>query len=114
MIKRYLNSIFASMIKKFSTICFVLLSLQVFSQNVETMKSVARFSSDAELTSYINKAKSSGLSLIEVEELVNAQGATVDEIQNFVLYGILTPLILLHQFIFFLIHLAHHLIVGEY
>ena len=70
------------MIKKFCTICFIFLSLQVFSQNVETMKSVARFSSDAELTSYINKAKSSGLSLIEVEGLVNAQGATVDEIQK--------------------------------
>jgi protein involved in polysaccharide export with SLBB domain len=46
------------------------------------MKSVARFSSDAELTSYINKAKSSGLSLIEVEELINAQGATTDELSN--------------------------------
>jgi protein involved in polysaccharide export with SLBB domain len=44
------------------------------------MKSVARFSSDAELTSYVNKAKSSGLSLIEVEELINAQGATTDEL----------------------------------
>ena len=53
------------MIKKFCTICFILLSLQIFSQNVETMKSTARFSTDAELTSYINKAKSSGLSLIE-------------------------------------------------
>ena len=70
------------MIKKFCTICFIFLSLQVFSQNVETMKSTARFSTDAELTSYINKAKSSGLSLIEVEGLVNAQGATVDEIQK--------------------------------
>jgi protein involved in polysaccharide export with SLBB domain len=44
------------------------------------MKSVARFSSDAELTSYVNKAKSSGLSLIEVEKLINAQGATTDEL----------------------------------
>ena len=46
------------------------------------MKSVARFSSDAELTSYINKAKSSGLSLIEVEQLVNAQGASTDELSK--------------------------------
>ena len=46
------------------------------------MKSVARFSSDAELTSYINKAKSSGLSLIEVEELINAQGATTNELSK--------------------------------
>jgi protein involved in polysaccharide export with SLBB domain len=46
------------------------------------MKSIARFSSDAELTSYINKAKSSGLSLIEVEELINAQGASTDELSK--------------------------------
>ena len=53
-----------------------------FSQNVETMKSTARFSTDAELTSYINKAKSSGLSLIEVEGLVKAQGATLSELSK--------------------------------
>ena len=82
MFKSHLNSIFASMIKKFYTICFILLSLQVFSQNVETMKSTARFSTDAELTSYINKAKSSGLSLIEVEGLVKAQGATLSELSK--------------------------------
>ena len=70
------------MIKKFYTICFILLSLQVFSQNVETMKSTARFSTDAELNSYINKAKSSGLSLIEVEGLVKAQGATLSELSK--------------------------------
>lgn len=70
------------MFKKFYTICFILLSLQVFSQNVETMKSTARFSTDAELTSYINKAKSSGLSLIEVEGLVKAQGATLSELSK--------------------------------
>ena len=70
------------MIKKFYAICFILLSLQVFSQNVETMKSTARFSTDAELTSYINKAKSSGLSLIEVEGLVKAQGATLSELSK--------------------------------
>jgi hypothetical protein len=46
------------------------------------MKSVARFSTDAELTSYINKAKSNGLSLIEVEGLVNAQGATISEVEK--------------------------------
>ena len=70
------------MIKKFYIVCFILLSLQVFSQNVETMKSTARFSTDAELTSYINKAKSSGLSLIEVEGLVKAQGATLSELSK--------------------------------
>ena len=70
------------MIKKFCTICFIIVSLQAFSQNVETVKSTARFSTDAELTSYINKAKSNGLSLIEVEELVKAQGATFSELSK--------------------------------
>jgi protein involved in polysaccharide export with SLBB domain len=70
------------MIKNFFAVCFLFLSLQAFSQDIDTMKSVARFSSDAELTSYINKAKSNGLSLIEVEGLVNAQGASPSELQK--------------------------------
>jgi protein involved in polysaccharide export with SLBB domain len=70
------------MIKNFFSVCFLFLSFHIFSQDVDTMKSVARFSSDAELTSYIDKAKSSGLSLIEVEELINAQGATTAELSK--------------------------------
>ena len=70
------------MIKNFFAICFIFFSIQVFSQDIDTMKSVARFSSDKELTSYINKAKSNGLSLIEVEGLVNAQGASLSELQK--------------------------------
>jgi len=70
------------MVKNFFSICFLFLSFHIFSQNVESMKSVARFSSDAELTSYINKAKSSGLSLLDVEEIINAQGATTDELSK--------------------------------
>ena len=70
------------MIKNFFAICFLFLSIQAFSQDIDTMKSVARLSSDAELTSYINKAKSNGLSLIEVEGLVNAQGASPSELQK--------------------------------
>lgn len=70
------------MIKNFFSVCFLFLSFHIFSQDVDTMKSVARFSSDTELTSYVNKAKSSGLSLIEVEELINAQGATTDELSK--------------------------------
>lgn len=78
-----LNIIFAKkMVKKLSIFLFLFFNLNVLAQDIESMKSIARFSSDAELTSYINKAKSSGLSLIEVEGLVNAQGATVDEIQK--------------------------------
>ena len=70
------------MIKNFFSVCFLFLSFHIFSQDVDTMKSIARFSSDAELTSYINKAKSSGLSLIEVEGLINAQGASADELSK--------------------------------
>jgi hypothetical protein len=70
------------MIRNFFTICLLFLSFQIFSQDAETMKSVARFSSDAELTTYINKAKSNGLSLIDVEKLVGAQGASVTELQK--------------------------------
>jgi protein involved in polysaccharide export with SLBB domain len=70
------------MIKNFFAVCFLFLSIQAFSQDIDTIKSVARFSSDAELTTYINKAKSNGLSLIEVEGLVNAQGASPSELQK--------------------------------
>ena len=70
------------MIKNFLSVCFLFLSFHIFSQDVEAMKSAARFSSDAELTSYINKAKSSGLSLIEVEQLINAQGASASELSK--------------------------------
>ena len=38
------------MIKNFFAVCFLFLSIQAFSQDVDTMKSVARFSSDEELT----------------------------------------------------------------
>ena len=68
--------------RNFFILYFLFLSIHSFSQDVDTMKSVARFSTDAELTSYINKAKSNGLSLIEVEGLVNAQGATISEVEK--------------------------------
>ena len=70
------------MVKKFSIFLFLFFSLNVLAQDIESMKSIARFSSDTELTSYINKAKSNGFSLTEVEGLINAQGATADEIQK--------------------------------
>jgi len=70
------------MSRNFFTICILFLSFQIFSQDAETMKSVARFSSDAELTTYINKAKSNGLSLIDVEKLIGAQGASATELQK--------------------------------
>ena len=70
------------MIKNFFSICVLFLSFHIFSHDVEAMTSAARFSSDSELTSDINKAKSSGLSLIEVEQLINAQGASASELSK--------------------------------
>ena len=70
------------MIRNFFIFCFLVLSLQVFSQNIEKMKSTVRFSSDTELINYINKAKSSGITLIELEKIITAQGASVTEIEK--------------------------------
>ena len=67
--------------KNFFSVCFLFLSFYIFSQDIETMKSIARFSSDSQLETYIDKAKSSGLSLIEVEKLITTQGASLDEIE---------------------------------
>ena len=79
------------MIKKFYTICFILLSLQVFSQNVETMKSTARFSTDAELTSYINKSINT-FQKIEIDgilgsEILVALKAQINYKNNFILFN---------------------------
>ena len=69
------------MIKNFFALCFLFLSIQTFSQNIDQVRSIANFSSESELTSYIEKTKSKGLSLLEVEKLALTQGAKPDEIQ---------------------------------
>ena len=69
------------MIKNFFKFCFLFLSFQIFSQNIDQIRSVSNFSSDSELYSYVEKAKLRGLSLIEVETLALAQGAKQSEIQ---------------------------------
>ncbi len=69
------------MIKNLFTFCFLFLSFQIFSQNIDQIRSVANFSSDAELSSYVEKAKLKGLSLAEVEALATAQGAKLSEVQ---------------------------------
>ena len=69
------------MIKNFFTFCFLLLSFQIFGQNIDQIRSIANFSNDSELSSYVEKAKLKGLSLAEVETLANAQGAKLSEIQ---------------------------------
>ena len=68
------------MTKFFYPIFFIFFSLQVFSQDVKTLNSNARFASDKELMTYGEKAKENGLSLINVEELIKTQGATDDEV----------------------------------
>ena len=59
------------MIKNFFKFCFLFLSFQIFSQNIDQIRSVSNFSSDSELYSYVEKAKLRGLSLIEVEDKVD-------------------------------------------
>ena len=70
------------MFKNIFVICFLFLGVHSFSQDIDNMKSVARLSSDSELISYINKAKSNGLSINEVEGLLNANGASSSELQK--------------------------------
>ena len=69
------------MIKNLFYLCFLFLSIQLFSQNIDQIRSVVNFSSESELISYIEKTKSNGLSLIEVEQLALTQGAKQPEIQ---------------------------------
>ena len=57
------------MIKNFFALCFLFLSIQTFSQNIDQVRSVVNFSSESELVSYIEKTKSKGLSLLDVEQL---------------------------------------------
>ena len=52
-----------------------------FSQNIDQIRSVADFSSESELVSYVEKAKLKGLNLIQIEKLAVAQGAKPSEIQ---------------------------------
>ena len=70
------------MIKNFFTFCFLFLSFQIFAQNIDKIRTIANFSNDAEIYSYVEKAKSNGLSLIEVEGLVNAKGASPSELEK--------------------------------
>ena len=69
------------MIKNFFTFCFLFLSFQIFGQNIDQIRSIANFSNDSELSSYVEKAKLEGLSLNQVETLATAQGAKLSEIQ---------------------------------
>ena len=69
------------MIKNFFTFCFLFLSFQIFGQNIDQIRSIANFSNDSELSSYVEKAKLNGFSLIDVEMLATAQGAKLSEIQ---------------------------------
>ena len=62
-------------------IALFFLSFNSFSQNIDQIRSVADFSSESELVSYVEKAKLKGLNLIQVEKLALAQGAKPSEIQ---------------------------------
>ena len=69
------------MIKKIFFIALFFLSFNSFSQNIDQIRSVADFSSESELVSYVDKAKLKGLNLIQIEKLAVAQGAKPSEIQ---------------------------------
>ncbi len=69
------------MIKNFFALCFLFLSIQTFSQNIDQVRSIVNFSSESELVSYIEKTKSKGLSLLDVEQLALTQGAKPNEIE---------------------------------
>jgi len=69
------------MIKKIFFIAVFFLSFNSFSQNIDEIRSVADFSSESELVSYVEKAKLKGLNLIQIEKLAVAQGAKPSELQ---------------------------------
>ena len=69
------------MIKKIFFIAVFFLSFNSFSQNIDQIRSVADFSSESELVSYVEKAKLKGFNLIQIEKLAVAQGAKPSEIQ---------------------------------
>ena len=69
------------MIKKIFFIAVFFLSFNSFSQNIDQIRSVADFSSESELVSYVEKAKLKGLNLIQIEKLAVAQGAKPSELQ---------------------------------
>ena len=69
------------MIKKIFFIALFFLSFNSFSQNIDQIRSVADFSSESELVSYVEKAKLKGLNLIQIEKLAVAQGAKPSELQ---------------------------------
>ena len=69
------------MIKQIFFIALFFLSFNSFSQNIDQIRSVADFSSESELVSYVEKAKLKGLNLIQIEKLAEAQGATPSELR---------------------------------
>ena len=69
------------MIKKIFFIAVFFLSFNSFSQNIDQIRSVADFSSESELVSYVEKSKLKGLNLIQIEKLAVAQGAKPSELQ---------------------------------
>jgi len=69
------------MIKQIFFIALFFLSFNSFSQNIDQIRSVADFSSESELVSYVEKAKLKGLNLIQIQKLAEAQGATPSELR---------------------------------
>ena len=70
------------MLKKISTIIFILFFISNYSQTAEEIRAIANFSSDKELLVYIDRVKEKGLKLNEIESLIKAQGASAEEIKK--------------------------------
>lgn len=69
------------MIKQIFFIALFFLSFNSISQNIDQIRSVADFSSESELVSYVEEAKLKGLNLIQIQKLAEAQGATPSELR---------------------------------
>ena len=68
------------MLKKISTIIFILFFISNYSQTAEEIRAT-NFSSD-KLLVYIDRVKEKGLKLNEIESLIKAQGASAEEIKK--------------------------------
>ena len=68
-------------IKFLFTIIIIFTFNHNYSQDISTLKNMARFSSQEDIQIYINKAKKDGINLSQALQFVTAQGANPQEIE---------------------------------
>ena len=54
-----------------------------FAQDFKDLKNIIRNSTENEILSYIEKAKNDGITIIEAENIIKAQGGTNEELNRF-------------------------------